>query len=95
MSSLSELFTGFPDFVDYRQDQLLEVLGAIQTLRAVSSTDPNELIRTISTLNLPRVHRNYANKCNEVANGNRQLSRSISGVSFRSFKAVMGADDYV
>lgn len=95
MSVSPERFAEFPDFLDYRQDQLLDVMRAIRTLRSLNSDDPNEMIRTISDLDLPRVYRMYQNKCNEVHRGNSALIDSIRRVSFRPFKAVLGADDYV
>ena len=95
MSVLTELFAEFPEFVDYRQDQLLDVMRAIQTLKDVKSDDPTALIRTISNLDLPRLHTMYNNKCNEVRRGNSQLMYAIRDASFIRFKSVLGADDYV
>lgn len=97
MSVLSDQFAGFPDFVDFRQDQLMDVLRAVRTLRNMDSEDPSDLIRTLATLDLPRVHRMYQNKCNELRRGNYSIASAIQGasVSFTRFRAVLGADDYV
>lgn len=95
MSILSERFAEFPEFLDYRQDQLMDVLRAVRTLKNINVDDPNEMIRTIGDLDLPRVHRMYQNKCNELRHGNNTLHNSLRRVSFRPFKAVLGADDYV
>jgi hypothetical protein len=95
MSVLSDQFADFPDFVDYRQDQLMEVLQAVRTLGTLRSDDPNHIISTISSLDPPRLHRMYQNKCNELRRGNHSLVTVLRNVSFNRFRAVMGADDYV
>ena len=95
MPILSELFAELPEFLDYRQDQLRDVLVAVRTLENINMDNPNEIIRVISDLDLPKVHRMYQNKCNEVRRGNGTLTNQLRNVSFRPFKALIGADDYV
>lgn len=95
MSELYERFTGFPEFLDIRQDQLADVYRAIHTLKNIQADDPNEVIRIISTLDLQRIHRMYQNKCYELQRGNNNLRYSIQRASFRPFKAVLGDIDYV
>lgn len=95
MSVLPESITRLPDFLDYRQDQFNDVISAIDTLKSINVDDPDEMIRTITELDLPRVHRMYHNKWHDMRNGNNTLLRALLNVSFRPFKAVLGADDYV
>ena len=95
MSELFDRFTEFPELVDYRQDQLIEVYRALDALRNITSEDPNQVIQMIQGLDLQRVHRNYQNKCNDHIRGNRSLQQAIRNVTFRAFKPVIGDINYV
>lgn len=95
MSEFFQRFAGFPELVDYRQDQLLEVYRAIESLKNIETNDPTEVLNLIRGLDPQRVHRMYQNKCNEHQSGNRVLSNAIRRMSFRSFKPVIGDSDYV
>lgn len=95
MSELFERFTGFREFVDPRQDQLVDVYRALHALRNVSTNDPNEILSIISELDVSRVHRMYKNKCNDIARDNNNLQWALRNVSFKHYKAVIGDNDYV
>ena len=55
MSISPEHFAEFSEFLDYRQDQLKDVLRAVNTLDNMSVTDPDEMIAIIQSLDLPRL----------------------------------------
>lgn len=95
MSELFERFADLPAFLDYRQDQMMDVLRTVQSLDNVSSEDPDEVIRMIQELHVERVYNAYRNKHSESLRGNSNLRWRIRSASFRNFKAVLGADDYV
>ena len=92
---LFDRFTDFREFLDPRQDQLIDVYRAIHALENVNMNDSNDILRTISDLDVSRVHRMYQNKCNEVLYGNNNLRWALQAVSFRHCKAVIGDNDYV
>lgn len=95
MSILSKLFTDFPEFIDYRQDQMFEIMNALRTIKNISADDPNEILDVIRGIDPQRLFQMYANRNNEMRSGNRTLTRNIRNVTFRPFKAVIGDDDYV
>lgn len=97
MSDLSELFTGFREFVDQRQDQLIAVELAMEDLGRPSVDIGNftQLKEYLTELNLYSLINQYHNKTNDMQRGNQVLTRAIRNINFNTFKPVLGDCDFV
>ena len=95
MQRLPERISEVREFIDIRQDALLNAYRAIYALDNLTSGSIEELSSILTDLSVDRLVSDYESYQHSVDTSLYYFTRSLSALSFSSCKPILGEDDYV